>query len=239
MATSGSTDFSVNRDQLITGALRIVGAIATGETPSTSMISEASEALNMLVKAWQADGMPLWAIKQYAVPLTASQATYTIGVGQEINTPKPLRVVQAFLNNPTSNIDVPMVLLTRDEYNFLGNKTSEGEPIQFFYEPLLDYGILHLFPVPDTVTADDGYTVTLVYQRPYEDFDSAADTPDFPQEWYDALKFGLADRLSIEYGCSIEDRNSIKGAATQLKDDALSMGTEEGGFYFQMDNRAW
>jgi hypothetical protein len=96
-----------------------------------------------------------------------------------------------------------------------------------------------LFPVPDTVTADDGYTVTLVYQRPYEDFDAASDTPDFPQEWYDALKFGLADRLSIEYGCSIEDRNDIEQKAKDLKNDALSMGTEEGGFYFQMDNRAW
>ena len=32
MTTSGTYDFSVNRDQLITGALRLAGVIAQGET---------------------------------------------------------------------------------------------------------------------------------------------------------------------------------------------------------------
>lgn len=238
MATSGSTNFSVTRDQLISGALRIVGATAQGETPTATQISEAAEALNMLVKAWEADGMPLWAIKQYDVSLTQSVNSYTIGVGATINTPKPLKVIQAFLHNNTTNIDTPMRILTRQEYNMLGNKTTEGQPIQIYYEPLNTTGILHVFPTPDSTSASDT-VITLVYQRPFEDFDASSDEPDFPQEWFDALKFGLADRLAAEYGVPIVDRNDIRSRAAQLKQEALSFGTEEGSFMFMVEQRLW
>lgn len=238
MPTSGSTNFSITRDQLISGALRIVGATAQGETPTATQISEAAEALNMLVKAWEADGMPLWAIKQYNVSLTQSVNSYTIGVNATINTPKPLKVIQAFLHNNTTDLDTPMRILTRQEYNLLGNKTTEGQPIQIYYEPLNTTGILHVFPTPDAPSAADT-VITLVYQRPFEDFDASSDEPDFPQEWFDALKFGLADRLSAEYGVPIVDRNDIRTRAMQLKQEALSFGTEEGSFMFMVEQRLW
>lgn len=237
MSTSGSTDFTVTRDQLIAGALRAAGAISQGETPTATQVTEASEALNMFVKELQADGMPLWAIKQYSVTLTAT-STYTIGAGATVNTPKPLKVLQAFLHNTSTNVDVPMTILTRDEYNRLGNKTSEGSPIQLFYEPLLTTGVMHLFPVPDSYSIAN-CTVTLVYQRPFEDFDGASDNPDFPQEWFNAIKFGLADLLAPEYGLPLQERQDLAARAKKLRDIALGFGTEEGSLHFQADRRNW
>lgn len=238
MTTSGSTNFSINRDELIAGAYRLAGVIAQGETPSTEQVDNASEALNMMVKAWEADGMPLWAIKQYAVTLTASAATYTIGEGQTVNTPKPLKVIQAYLHNTSDNTDIPMRILTRQEYNMLGNKTSTGNPIQVFYEPLVDTGVLHVFPVPDATVAAQ-FTITIVYQRPFEDFDTASDTPDFPQEWYEAVKYGLAVRMAAENTISLTMRQQLRAEAAEIKNEALSFGTEEGSIYIQYDNRNW
>lgn len=238
MATSGSTNFATSRNELISGALRLCGAIAQGETPSATLISESAEALNMLVKALQADGMPLWAIKQYSISLSASTASYRIGVGQTVNTPKPLKITQAFLRNTSSGIDIPMTQLTRFDYNFLGNKTSQGNPIQYFYDPQNSYGDLYLFPVPNTSAASD-YTVQIVYQRPFEDFDASSDEPDFPQEWYDALKHLLADRLAPEHGLSLQERQDLKSRAKELKMDALGFGTEEGSIHWQADLRNW
>lgn len=236
MATSGSTNFATNRDSLIAGALRICGAISQGETPSAILVSEAAEALNMLVKALQADGMPLWAIKEYGITLTDATASYRIGVSQTVNTPKPLKIIQAFLRNTSSNIDIPMTELTKYDYNTLGNKTTPGTPVQFMYDPQSSYGDLKVFPVPNATIAA-AYTVRIVYQRPYEDFDTASDEPDFPQEWYDALKFLLADRLAPEHGLSIQERNDLRSRAKEMKLEALGFGTEEGSLYFMADRR--
>lgn len=238
MSTSGSTDFSVTRDDIIKRALRLIGVLAQGESPTSDQTTEAALALNGLVKAWQADGMPLWALKSYAVPLTNGASSYRIGVGQTINTPKPLKVIQAWNHNTTSNVDIPIRVLTKQEYNILGNKTSSGNPIQVYYDPQNTYGDLYVFPVP-TATEASANTINIVYQRPFEDFDASTDTPDFPQEWYDPLTYGLATRLAPEYGVSSTDRKMLWQEMTIIKQDALNMGLEEGSLYFQRDFRSW
>jgi len=238
MTTSGTTTFSINRDQLIAGAYRLAGVVASGESPTANQVTEGAEALNMMVKAWEADGLPLWAIRQYSVTLTAS-ATFNIGIGQMVNTNKPLKVIQAFLHDSVSGTpDIPMRILTRDEYNRLGNKVATGQPIQIFYEPLRDYGVLHVFPVPDA-TSITNKQITLVYQTPFEDFNSASDTPDFPQEWYEAIKYGLAVRLAGENTLSLAVRQTLRQEARELKDEALGFGTEEGSFFFSVDQHKW
>lgn len=235
MATSGSTNFSTSRNELISGALRSCGAIAQGETPSATLVTEAAEALNMLVKAMQADGMPLWAIKKYAVTLTAT-ADYTIGAGATVNTPKPLKILQAFLHYTSSNIDVPVRIITRQEYESLGNKTSTGYPVQLFYEPLLYTGIMHVYPVPDSTVAA-ACTLSIIYQRPFEDFDASTDEPDFPQEYYHCIKLMLADVLAPEHGLAIQERQDLSRRALAAHQTALGFGTEEGSLYMMADVR--
>lgn len=237
MSTSGSTNFATSRDQLISGALRMAGAIAQGENPSVTLVSEAAEALNMLVKAMQADGMPLWAIKKYAITLTAT-GDYTIGVSATVNTPKPLKVIQAFLHNTSSGLDTPIRIITRQEYELLGNKTSSGTPNQIFYEPLLTTGIMHVHPVPDATVAAAN-TLSIIYQRPFEDFDVSTDEPDFPQEYYHCIKLLLADVLAPEHGLSIQDRQDLSKRAALAKTEALGFATEEGSLYFMADLREY
>lgn len=233
MSTSGVTTYNITRDGLIAGALRMIGAVAQGETPTATQVTEAAEALNLMAKAWEADGMPLWGITEYILTPVGGTGVYRMGNSQTVNTPKPLRVIQAW--NTINNIDTPMRILTRSEYNTLGNKQSQGIPIQCYYEPGLSYGDLHLFPIP----ADATHTVTIVYQRPFEDFVSSGDNPDFPQEWLEALKYGLAVRLAAEYGVPVDQRQVLKAEAKEIKDIALGMGTEEGSLYFQRDFRSW
>lgn len=235
MATSNSTNFATSRDSLISGALRIAGAIAQGETPSATLVSETAEALNMIVKAKQADGMPLWAMKKYSVTLTAT-GDYTIGVGATVNTPKPLKIIQAYLRFTSSSLDVPVRIITRQEYELLGNKSSTGYPVELFYEPLNTTGVMHLYPVPDATVASQ-CTLSIIYQRPFEDFDASTDEPDFPQEYYHALKLVLADVIAPEHGLSIQERQDLSRRAQQAWQEALGFGTEEGSMFFQADIR--
>lgn len=231
MATSGSTNFSISRDNIISRAQRLCGVITTTATLTT----EAAIALNSLVKALAADGMPLFGITTYSLTPVLSTRTYRIGLLQTIDIAKPLKIISAY-SRYNSLTDTPMSLLTRDEYDRLGNKFSTGIPIQLYYHPQVTYGDLYLFPVPNAV-AVSYYSINIVYQRIFEDFDASADTPDFPQEAYDMLSFMLADRLSLEYGVAKETRDDIRVKAIQYHSEFLSFGTEEGSFYFQKDVR--
>lgn len=233
-----TTSFNVTRDQLINGALRMLGVVAQGESATATQLSEGAEALNMMVKAWEADGMPLWGLTEYQMTLTASTNTYTVGTGQTVDIAKPLKILQAWQRNTASDVDVPMRILTKQEYNILGNKTSEGVPIQMYYNPQLSTGQIKLFPTPSASAASD-YTVFFVYQRPFEDFTTGADTPDFPQEWLEALKYGLAVRLAPEYGVDGESRKFLVQEYASVKATAMSFGTEEGSLYLQVDSRSW
>lgn len=79
MATSGSYDFSVKCQEIIKGALRLIGAIATGETPSPAELADAREALNMMVKGWQAEGIGLWLNKEVTLFLQYETSQYLLG----------------------------------------------------------------------------------------------------------------------------------------------------------------
>lgn len=75
MATSGSINFSVSRDDLILAAYQHVGMLGEGDTPSSSQMTEAALLLNMIVKARIADGMPAWALKRgYILPFTGASS---------------------------------------------------------------------------------------------------------------------------------------------------------------------
>lgn len=236
MTTSNSTTFNVTRDQLIAGALRMLGVVAQGESPTAVQVTEAAEALNMMVKAFEADGMPLWGLTEYVLTMTPGVTKYQIGIGKTIPVAKPLKVIQAWNRNNTSHVDIPMRILTKHDYNMLGNKTTEGNPIQIFYNPLLDYGELSLFPTPSAIDASQS-KIVLSYQRPFEDFLVSGDNPDFPQEWLEALKYGLAVRLAPEYGIDSESRKFLIQEYASVKAIALSFGSEEGSIYFQSDKR--
>lgn len=234
-------DYTQTRDDIIKRALRILGVLAQGETPTADQTTEAAIALNGLVKAWQADGMPLWAIKTYSMSLSTGKKEYKIGETQtlpDIAIPKPLKVLQAWYHNNTSNVDVPLRIVTQQQYNMLGNKETIGMPIQLWYQPKTDFGTLTVYEVPNQYT-EDNITLSFVYQAPFKDFDSSTDIPDFPQEWYDAITYGLACRLAPEYGVAGNDRKTLFQEMTLIRQDALNFGLEEGSIYFGVDRRSW
>ena len=79
MATSGSVNFIITRDDIIKYALLNVGAIGDGDTPTSNQYTDGAFYLNMIMKAWHNDGMPLWALKEgYILPIAD---TNTISLG--------------------------------------------------------------------------------------------------------------------------------------------------------------
>ncbi|MCG7854133.1 MAG: hypothetical protein MIO92_16580, partial [Methanosarcinaceae archaeon] len=60
MAVSGTYDYTRTQIQLIHSAMRDIGELAKGETPDADDYEVVSEALNLLIKSWQNQGIGLW-----------------------------------------------------------------------------------------------------------------------------------------------------------------------------------
>jgi hypothetical protein len=117
MAMSGSYDWVLTRDQVITGALRKLAVLPSGGTPSTAQVNDAAESLNAIVKAFHADGMPLWAITSTTFTVTSGTSSYTIGPSLTINVAgAPLKVVQA-RRTASGQADIPLNIYNR--YDFI------------------------------------------------------------------------------------------------------------------------
>jgi hypothetical protein len=238
MATSGSTNFVVTRDDIITRALRIVGGVGQNETPDPSAITEAALALNMIVKERQADGMQLWKMATSTPqPLTASVNSYIIGIGGAIPQTAPLKILQAWMRTTATNADSPMNLLTKADYDRYGVKTSTGTPSEVYYKPPGPnvpeiQGTLTFYPTPDAnCIATQTFVFTGIY--PIQDFDASTDNPDFPGYYFNALTWLLAAELAYEYGVPLQERGMISKMAQDHLMKALSFDIEEGSFYIQ------
>jgi len=227
MSTSGVTTWSLQRDAVINSALRKISVLSGGSSAAAYEITNATEALNAMLKAFQADGMPLWAIKKYTFTTTTTVAAVNIGDGQTLNTPAPLKVLQAY-RNQGSSVNVPMNVYTNYDYNILPLSNTSGVPVNLYYQPLSTYGQINLWPIP----SDSTTTITLIYQRPFEDMVDPTDDFDFPSYWTEAIIYGLAWRLCGEYGVPVQDRQVLAKEAEMFHTKALEFGQEEGSIYF-------
>ncbi len=242
MATSGSTNYTCTRDDIINRALRIVSAIGQGETPDTTAINEAATALNMLVKERQADGMQLWKVQTCSpITLTASTKDYNIGKSSTIAQVAPLKILQAWIRTTSSADDSPMLIITKADYDLYGVKTSTGQPSQLYYNPPgpglpEQQGTITLYPAPDTTTATN-CTLVFTAMYPIMEFDVSTDNPDFPSYYFNALTWGLASQLAYEYGVPLAERSMITKMADMHLTKALGFDIEEGSFYIQPEAR--
>lgn len=231
MATSGSYDFTLTRDELIQSSLRLLGVGHRGESVPADEINDASMALNIMLKAWMADGLQLWKREEKSITLVASQRVYTLGPSGNVTMQRPLRLLEV-VRRDSDNIDVSLNSLSKNEYWGLSNKFSEGTPVSYHYDPQLTNGDLYLWEVPDTTAAAE-YTVEIVYHLPFEDMDSTTNNFDCPAEWFQAIKFGLAVDLAPEYGIDLPQQYRLQKQFDTAYEKALSWDTEDSSIYFQ------
>lgn len=79
MATSGSYDFSLDRDGLISKAYTMVGAVAIGEDPTSDELTEGGKTLNLMLKGWQTEGIALWLNQTVTLFLGHETQSYSLG----------------------------------------------------------------------------------------------------------------------------------------------------------------
>lgn len=234
-----TTTFSITRDIIIQSALKECGAFGTGEVPSTEDFSDASLALNILIKSWVKRGMPLWKVVEILVPLTVGNMTYQIGPTATgtgaIVTDRPLRILNALIRTLT-NQDTELTIFSRQEYENQGAKFSSSIPNSIYYQALggnIPNGLLTIYPP----SSDATQVIHLFAQSPINDANVGTDILDFPSECYQALKWSLAAEIAGPYVSSMAKLSRIEQKAAMFKEEMESWSVEDCSMYFTVSKR--
>ena len=214
MPVSGSTDFTLNARDVVTYAFKQLRVARAGEPIDAEDMSDGLEALNLMLKSWQVDMPNLWRQTNGSLPLVANTASYNMAAAFRI---KSARLRQ-------SGRDIPMHLLTREEYEEIPLKTSTGFPTQYYFDPQRDTGVLYLWPVLGSVS---GETVEYTYQRRFYDVDTPDDSIDLPQEYLMGVGWNLAEALLESYGKADPTSKRIMAMAARHRNSLQSADRED------------
>lgn len=177
----------------------------------------------MMLKTWATAGR-LWLQTEGSVTLIASTASYALtGVRKVLS-----------VRRRTSSIDTPLTELSREEYYDLPNKSQAGTPLSCYFDPQRSTKTLYVWPVPTAAIATST-TLPYTYARFIEDCDALTNDPDVPQEWLEALSYGLARRLAPRFPGIVASAEfaEIKEASERLYAALSSVDQETSSIFFQ------
>ncbi len=218
MALSGSVDFTLNARELITKALRKMNVLGVAQALDADEAEDVRVELNMMLKGWQRSGPHLWKKTEGSVPLVGATPSYDLAL-----TLNPLRVL-AMRYRDSGGRDLPMKLLTREDYFDLPLKTAGGVPTQYYFDAQRGAPTLYVWPVPASVTTE---TLRLTYQKRIDDIDDLSNDIDIPQEHFDVVMYALAARLLDDYGIEGEAAQRILLRAESLMTSASDWERED------------
>ena len=173
---------------------------------------------------------------------TTTQVTITTGLasaaakGKKVyayttKAERPVKILSAFRRDK-NNIDTMVDIIGEDDYRQQSNKTSDGPPIEIWYQPTLTTGALYVWPDNGGANWDKLLMSAQYYP---DDFDAASDNPQFPIEWGNTLVWGLAAELGAEYGIPIKDIAYLERKAEFKLQELLAYDTENASVEFGLE----
>jgi hypothetical protein len=172
---------------LIKAALRSIGAIATGETPTYDELNDGLEAMKLMFRNWSSKNIRLYYTKQETLTMDGSEY-YTIGSGGDLDTTRPKEIRGAWHD------DFPVKIITEGEFRSIRmSADSSGTVEMLWYSPEYPLGKLYPFPL-------GGSTLYVDIMIALSDPSAITSDVEFPEEYDDAIKWNLAVRLAPEYG---------------------------------------
>lgn len=188
MATSGTTTFTLDTEELIAEAFeRNNRQVRTGYD-----IKSAKRSLNLLLSEWGNRGVHIWKVENHTINLVAGTTAYQLPG----NTDDILEAV--FRNN---NVDTTMTQVSRSEYLQIPNKFSQGTPSQYYIQQEIFTSnghanvTINLYLTPNVTDTQINFN----YMARIQDAGSYTNIPDIYYTFYPCLTSGLAFYLSQKY----------------------------------------
>jgi hypothetical protein len=154
--TSGTTVFDKNFsiDEIIEESYERIGL----QSVSGNQMRQARRSLNILFQEWGNRGLHYWQIGNNSITLVSGQAVYTMfrSTGDGTSDTTAIYgvddILEAVYRN-SSSVDSPLTKINRSTYQALSNKTSTGQPSQYYVQRFIDKVTITLYLTPGSSEA--------------------------------------------------------------------------------------
>lgn len=183
--------------QIITKALKIAGVLGESETPTAEQASDGLVSLNDMLDSWSTDETYIFTIESQTFPLVDGIKQYTIGVGGDFDTARPIMINSVVVN--LDGITYPLQMIDAADYSTIAFKENNtGIPQYFYCDFAFPLANIYLYGLPS-----QNLTITLGIQKQLTTFANLTTQYTFPPGYNRLLNYGLAMEIAPEYGMSM------------------------------------
>jgi hypothetical protein len=188
---------STSAGDLINGALRLIGQLAEGETPSADTSQDALFAMNQMIDSWNTERLSVFSTQDQVFTWPANQATRTIGPTGDFVGNRPVLFDDAtYFRDASTNVSYGIKFINQQQYDGIAVKTVTSTYPQVVWVNM-EYpdATMTIYPVP---TRDLEWHIVSIEEltRPA----LLADTLSFPPGYLRAFRYNLACELAAEFG---------------------------------------
>lgn len=211
----------------INRALRLLGVLAEGETPSAAMSDDALIAMNQMIDSWNTERLSVYATQDQVFNWPVSEITRTLGPTGDFVGNRPILIDDStYFRDPGTNVSFGIKLINQQQYSGIAVKTVTSTYPQVMWVNMEYPNIsMTIYPKPTRLLEWHIVSVQELTQPA-----TLATTLSFPPGYLRAFTYNLAMEIAPEFG--VEPSDQVKRIAMTSKrnlkrinnpDDVMSM----------------
>jgi len=181
----------------INAALRLIGVLAEGETPSADMSNNGLTSLDQMVDSWSTERLSVYNTIDQVLTWSPNTATQTLGPTGTLVGLRPVNIDDSsYFRDPATGISYGIKLINQQQYDGIAVKTVTSTYPQVMWVNMEYPNIrMTVYPVPTKVLEFHIVSVEVLSQPA-----TLATELAFPPGYLRAFKYNLACEIAPEYG---------------------------------------
>ena len=181
----------------INGALRLIGQLAEGETPSAATSQDALTAMNQMIDSWSTERLAVFSTQDQVFSWLPGFISRTLGpTGNFVGNRPILLDDSTYFKDPSNGISFGIKIINQQQYDGIAVKTVTSTYPQVIWinmdYPNID---MYIYPVPTKVLEWHFISVTELDQPA-----TLATVLSFPPGYLRAFRYCLACEIAAEFG---------------------------------------
>jgi hypothetical protein len=181
----------------INGAMRLIGMLAEGETPSAAASQDALSAMNQMIDSWNTERLSVFSTQDQIFTWPASTQSRTLGpTGNFVGNRPVLLEDSTYFRDAATNVSYGIKIINQQQYNGIAVKTVTSTYPQVMWVNMTYPDIeMYVYPVPLRPLEWHFVSIEELTQPAV-----LATTLSFPPGYLRAFKYNLACEIAAEFG---------------------------------------